>query len=170
MLVRHSKTICVASIALFASLVALGNLTDYQSNFAFVSHVLRMDTVFPDSTLRSRAIEAQWLHHLAYWVIIALELLVAVCCWLGAIRMWQARAASARHFRHAKRAAIVGLLSGFLLWQVGFMTIGGEWFGMWMSSQWNGLASAFRFVVTILLVMILLLLPEAELDSHTPPA
>jgi len=25
----------------------------------------------------------------------------------------------------------LGLTLGLLLWQVGFMTIGGEWFGMW---------------------------------------
>jgi predicted small integral membrane protein len=34
------------------------------------------------------------------------------------------------------------------------MTIGGEWFGMWMSQQWNGVPSAFRFVVTILTILI----------------
>jgi predicted small integral membrane protein len=59
----------------------------------------------------------------------------------------------------------VGLTLGFLLWQVGFMTVGGEWFGMWMSSQWNGIESAFRFFITILGVLIYLALPDGEIEG-----
>ena len=44
---------------------------------------------------------------------------------------------------------IAGLALGFLLWQVGFMSIGGEWFGMWQSKDWNGVPSAFRFVMCL---------------------
>ena len=53
---------------------------------------------------------------------------------------------------------------GFLLWQVGFMTIGGEWFGMWQSQQWNGVPSAFRFVMTIIAVLIFVAIPDQELE------
>jgi predicted small integral membrane protein len=82
--VRLSKIILVAAIALLASLVAFGNLTDYGTNFAFVQHVLQMDTVFPDTTIRWRAIDSPALHHAAYWLIIAAEVLTALLCWLGA--------------------------------------------------------------------------------------
>src|SRR5215211_6759756 len=51
-----SKIVLVGAIALFASLVAFGNLTDYNTNFVFVQHVLSMDTVFPFSTIKYRAI------------------------------------------------------------------------------------------------------------------
>jgi len=43
---------------------------------------------------------------------------------------------------------------GFLVWFFGFMVIGGEWFQMWQSSQWNGQQPAFRFYLTILAVLI----------------
>ena len=33
---RAAKVVMVAAIALFASLVAFGNLTDYNTNFVFV--------------------------------------------------------------------------------------------------------------------------------------
>ncbi len=36
------------------------------------------------------------------------------------------------------------------------MSVGGEWFGMWMSKQWNGMPDAFRFFITILSVLIFL--------------
>ncbi|XIF03962.1 DUF2165 family protein [Serratia marcescens] len=41
----------------------------------------------------------------------------------------------------------------------------GEWFGMWMSQQWNGVPSAFRFFVTIILVLIYLVQRDGELDE-----
>ena len=53
-------------------------------------------------------------------------------------------------FNRAKRTAIAGLTVGFLLWLVGFMAVGGEWFGMWMSQQWNGVPSAFRYLMVTL--------------------
>jgi len=36
---------------------------------------------------------------------------------------------SAVVFNCSKSIAIAGLTLGFLVWQVGFMSIGGEWFG-----------------------------------------
>jgi len=47
---------------------------------------------------------------------------------------------------------------------VGFMSIGGEWFGMWQSQQWNGVPSAFRFVMTIIAVLIFVAIPDQELE------
>nr|WP_244137444.1 DUF2165 family protein [Burkholderia pyrrocinia] len=35
--------------------------------------------------------------------------------------------------------------------------VSGEWFGMWMSKQWNGVPDAFRFCITQLLVLVCLL-------------
>lgn len=162
-IVRVSKTVLVAAIALFASLVAFGNITDYGSNFAFVMHVLSMDTIFPDSTIRYRAITSPALHHAAYILIIAAETLTALLCWIGAYRLATVIGAPARQFNRAKGFAIAGLTLGFLVWQFGFMSIGGEWFGMWMSQTWNGIESAFRFFITILGVLIYLSLSDAEL-------
>jgi predicted small integral membrane protein len=163
--IRAAKTVMVAAIALFASLVAFGNLTDYKTNFVFVTHVLSMDTIFPSSTIKYRAITAPALHHAAYALIIAVEIAVAALCWAGAVILARQIQSSAGMFNRAKAVAVTGLTVGFLLWQVGFMTIGGEWFGMWMSPQWNGVGSAFRFVVTIGVVLIFLALPDAELSE-----
>src|SRR5690606_23061888 len=136
---RLSKTAFVAAIAFFASLVSFGNITDYGSNFAFVQHVLLMDTIFPDSTIKYRAIESNTLHHAAYIFIIAMETLTAILCWIGAFAMLGALGGNARSFNRSKKWGILGLSLGFLVWQVGFMSVGGEWFGMWMSSTWNGI-------------------------------
>lgn len=160
--IRLSKAAMVAAIALFATLVAFGNITDYWTNFAFVQHVLSMDTVFPETTIRYRAITSPVLHHAAYVLIIAAEAATAVLCWIGAYRLLRAVKAPAAVFNLSKSIAIAGLTLGFLVWQVGFMSIGGEWFGMWMSEQWNGVPSAFRFVMTILGVLIYVALPDSD--------
>jgi predicted small integral membrane protein len=152
--IRLCKLLLVMAMALLASLVSFGNLTDYGSNLVFVEHVFSMDTIFPDSTIRYRAITSPLLQQAGYMLIIALETAVAVCCWVGALRIGQALRAPDAMFHRAKRWGIVGLTLGFLTWQVAFMSIGGEWFGMWMSTTWNGEESAFRFFATFALVLI----------------
>jgi predicted small integral membrane protein len=164
MLTRLSKILLIATIALWITLVAIGNLTDYGSNRAFVQHVLAMDTIFPDAGIHYRAIHSAWLQHLAYDLIIAVEVVAACLCWLGAWRMWCARRDRARGFSQAQQFAIAGLSAGLLLWLGGFMAVGGEWFGMWMPSQWNGLKSAFRFIVVPPAALILL--GQREHDIH----
>ena len=71
-------------------------------------------------------------------------------------------------FKRGKTFAVVGLTLGFLLWQVGFMSIGGEWFGMWQSKEWNGVPSAFRFLITIIAVLIFVAMPDQELERRSP--
>ena len=168
--IRAAKAALVAAVALFASLVAFGNLTDYDTNFLFVQHVLSMDTIFSFSTIKHRAITSPGLHHAAYAVIIAAEAATAVLCWIGAAKLARRLRADAGTFNRAKSCAVVGLTLGFLLWQVGFMSIGGEWFGMWQSQQWNGVPSAFRFLMTIIAVLIFVAMPDQELITRPPSA
>lgn len=158
-LVRRCKAVLVAGIALFFTLVAFGNLTDYGSNLAFVQHVLSMDTIFPDSSLGWRAVTSPALHHAAFGLIIAWEAAAALLCWIGAARLWAA-ADDRVAFAQARPAAVLGLTVGFLLYALGFMTIGGEWFAMWQSQVWNGQAAAARFLLMIGIVLLAVLSRE----------
>jgi predicted small integral membrane protein len=164
--VRAAKIAMVAAIALFATIVAFGNITDYGTNLAFVQHVLSMDTIFERSTIRYRAIESPALHRLAYAIIIATEALIAMLCWIGVYALLRKLTAGAAAFNRAKAFAVAGLTLGFLLWQVGFMTIGGEWFGMWQSKSWDGVPSAFRFVMVIMAVLIFVVLPDGDVEGR----
>jgi predicted small integral membrane protein len=162
--IRAAKAAMVAAIALFASLVTFGNLTDYDTNLAFVQHVLSMDTIFRSSTIRYRAITNPALQQAAYAVIIAAEAATAVLCWIGAAALARRLHADAGTFNRAKSFAVIGLTLGFLLWHAGFMVIGGEWFGMWESQHWDGVPSAFRFLMTCIAVLIFVVIPDQELD------
>jgi len=158
---RIIKAIMVATVGGWAFLIAYDNVVDYGSNWAFVRHVLTMDTVFPDNALKSRAITDPALQKFAYWAIIATEGLMAVVCLWGAWRLFGSRHDRGA-FIDAKRPAAVGLLLVWLLYYVGFVIVGGEWFSMWQSNVWNGQQAAVRFLTCAMFVMIVLLLPEED--------
>jgi predicted small integral membrane protein len=161
---RLMKTAMVASTALFALLVAFNNVVDYGSNYEFVRHTLSMDTTFPGNTLMGRAITDPTLWTAAYWSIILVEAVTGIVLAWATLQLAINVPAGAVRFNAAKTYVVVGAGLGFLLWFTGFMAVGGEWFAMWQSKVWNGQASAFRFYVTLLLVVIVVNQPDGELN------
>jgi predicted small integral membrane protein len=160
---RLAKCVMTASLGVFALLVMFNNLTDYGSNFAFVQHVLSMDTTFPGNALMYRAITVPPLWHLGYWAIIAGEALTGVLFVAGAAILWRHRNACGADFDRAKRTVYLAGTVGFLIWFVGFTVVGGEWFAMWQSKTWNGQEVAFRISATILGVLIFVNQPDRDL-------
>ncbi|HYP85989.1 DUF2165 domain-containing protein [Variovorax sp.] len=162
--IRLLKIAMVLAVGLWALLIASDNLVDYDSNWQFVRHVLSMDTVFPDNRLRWRAITDPRLQALGYWAIIATQWLMSALCLAGAARLFAAR----RHagaFSAAKALAAWGLGLVFLLYFVGFVVIGGEWFCMWQSTIWNGQAKAVMFLSCAMFVLLVLLVHDEEAPS-----
>lgn len=165
---RYAKIVMVLSLAAFAFMVTFNNITDYGSNFAFVQHVLSMDTTFPDNAAMYRAITTPILWHLGYWGIIAGEGLTFVLFLMGAASMVRARGGDAAAFDASKKWVIAGATIGFLVWFFGFMVVGGEWFLMWQSDSWNGQDAAFKFYMAILGVLIFVNQPDREFIKHPP--
>jgi len=165
---RISKILFVLSAALFAALVGMNNILDYQINFAGVRHVMLMDSVFPGNHSMWRAVAAPWLHHLAYWLIIATELAIAVLGFWGAFELWQARR-DAAWFNRRKTKAVLALALGILLWFTGFVVLAGEWFLMWQSDDWNAQQPAFIFAASFFLILILLVREDQDGQSTAPP-
>ena len=161
--IRLAKIACVAAIAFYVALVALGNVSDYWTNFAFVKEVLDMDEVPAASRIHWRAVTSPVLHHAGYILIIATEIITAALCALGAIAMARRLQAKAQPFHSAKSIAVAGLTLGFLLYEGGFMTVGGEWFAMWQARDLDAVASAFRVLTTMLGVLIFVSLKDEDL-------
>ncbi|MBZ5712877.1 DUF2165 domain-containing protein [Nannocystis pusilla] len=152
-------------VALYMSLVALGNIADPDTNEAFVRHVLAMDTTFQDEDLMWRAITDETIQDIAYVGIIAWELLTAVVL-IAATVAW-GRALRTGLFGRPRRLATVGLLMLEILFVGGFITIGGEWFAMWQSKTWNGIEPAFHNATIGGFALVLIhLLPEQSGDSE----
>lgn len=161
MTIRLLKTSMVFAVGLWALLIAADNLFDYESNWQFVQHVLSMDTVFPDNTLKYRAITNPMLQSIGYWLIIATEWVMSALCLAGASKLFRARRSHAA-FIAAKPLAACGLVLVFLLYFMGFVVVGGEWFCMWQSQIWNGQAKAVMFLTCAMLVLIVLLMREED--------
>jgi len=83
----------------------------------------------------------------------------------GVVPLARALRSSAREFNGAKRIALLALMLSLLLWLVAFLDIGGEWFLMWQSPQWNGQAAAARNFTVIGIILLLLVQPDTETDS-----
>ncbi|MFC7305930.1 DUF2165 domain-containing protein [Streptomyces monticola] len=160
-----------AMSALYIALVALGNLTDFDSNQQFVQHVLAMDTTFKDEDVMWRAIGSSTLRDIAYvgiivWEVLAAAILImATVLWCGALRQGT--------YERARRATTLGLLMLMLLFGLGFIAVGGEWFSMWQSSKWNGLDTAGRNFMLSGFVLLLVHLPSPQwgrADAGAPGA
>ena len=151
---RIAKIVMVGSLALFALIVTFDNLTDYDTNFAFVRHVLSMDSISPNSSLFYRRVTSPFLWNLAYCLIIIGEGLTSLTFAIATISLIRALRSDGARFNRAKRFVFIGAAFGFLVWFFLFMVVGGEWFQMWQSQSWNGQAAAFRFYLTVLAVLI----------------
>jgi predicted small integral membrane protein len=162
MLIRLSKTALVAAASLFLLIVFFNNLTDYDSNFQFVRHVLGMDTTFPGNKLMWRALTAPAIHHAFYASIILWEFAAGALLAAGAWKLWGARSAPLPEWERAKSIATAGLSLSLLQWFVAFITVGGEWFVMWQSKSWNGQDAAFRMFACFGLMLVFLNQRDAE--------
>ncbi len=160
---RRLKILMSGGLAVLCSLIAIGNIHDPETNFQFVQHVLSMDTVLPSSTMATHALPIPILWTAGFWLIVIGEAATAILFALGTFELFRARHFTAREFHHAKRFVFLAAGCAFLIWFVGFITVGGEWFAMWQSQVWNGQQAAFRIIASILLVLIYVAQPDHEL-------
>jgi predicted small integral membrane protein len=159
-MLRAAKIALVFGVAIFYTLVVLNNVTDYDSNYQFVRHVLMMDSTFPGNHGMWRAQNQPALHTAFYVSIIAWETLTMALCWWGGIRLLKARRGTAAEFERAKSVAVAALTLSLLMWLVAFLAVGGEWFLMWQSKSWNGQDPAFRMFTVVGIVLLLVAQPE----------
>ena len=151
---RLIKILFGACIGLYMLIVCFNNITDYNSNFKFVSMVSGMGDVFSKGKTGWRSITNETLHHIMYLFIIAWELTIAILTISGIFKMIQKLKSGTVEFNQSKRLLIIGLSLGVILWFGMFITIGGEWFLMWQSRNWNGQNTAFLLSICFLLFLI----------------
>jgi predicted small integral membrane protein len=148
-----AATVLTGVLALYIALVAFGNITDFGTNQQFVRHVLAMDTTFKDDDLMWRAVTDKGVQDAAYVAIIVWETVAALVL-IYATWLWIRRDHPA-----ARRMTTYGALMLMLLFGAGFIGIGGEWFSMWQSADWNGLEAATRVFLISGVVLIVAHLP-----------
>src|SRR5277367_2083773 len=106
---RLAKTSLVFGVAIYYAFLVFNNVTDYDSNYQFVRHVLMMDTTFPGNRGMWRAIPSPWVHLAFYFSIIAWEIVTALLCWIGVYKLLRALRLPEAEFHAAKRIPIAAL-------------------------------------------------------------
>jgi predicted small integral membrane protein len=162
MVMRVSKCALLFAAGLFYLLVVFNNLTDYDSNYQFVHHVLMMDSTFPGNSGMWRAINGTWMHHALYDSIIGWEMVTTGLAVWGAVRMAAKVRAPAAEFNRAKGVGIAALTLSLLMWLVAFLSVGAEWFLMWQSKRWNGQEAAGRMFNVLGLLLIYVAMTDRE--------
>src|ERR1700744_6080279 len=162
MMTRIAKLLLLCGIALFYTLVVFNNLTDFDSNYQFVRHVLSMDSTFPGNHGMWRALLSPTAHLVFYLSIIAWELVTTALLWGGVWHLFRWLLYPSAVFHTSKRIAIMALTLSMLMWLVAFLSVGAEWFLMWQSRTWNGQEAAFRMFTVVGVVFLILVQPEGE--------
>mgnify|MGYP003605017422 FL=1 len=164
---RLLQAFTLFSAGLYGLFVLMGNLMDYDSNYQFVKHVLSMDTTFEGNALMWRAITIPWMWTVGYIGIILAEAVFAALGLIGGIKLFLRRDADAATFNRAKSWGYGAYGVGFLIWFIGFIVIGSEWFAMWQSSTWNGKDTAMPLAILWAGFAVLLALsdPVTEKDE-----
>jgi predicted small integral membrane protein len=167
MVTRWAKILLLAGIAFYYTLVVFNNLTDFDSNYQFVRHVLSMDSTFPGNNgpgnhVMWRALPQPAMHLLFYIGIIAWESLTCLLLWWGVWALVRVLKQPAQLFNAAKRIPIIALTLSLLMWLVAFLSVGAEWFLMWQSHMWNGQEAAFRIFAIVGIILIILMQTETE--------
>jgi predicted small integral membrane protein len=164
MVTRAAKILLLGALALMYTLIVFDNVTDFDSNYQFVRHVLLMDSTFPGNHGMWRALPQPSAHLASYLSIIAWEIATTVLLWWGVTVLIRTLYASAATFNAAKRVSVIALTLSLLMWLVAFLTVGAEWFLMWQSRTWNGQEAAFRMFAVVGIILVILLLPETEVQ------
>jgi predicted small integral membrane protein len=177
MITRAAKVVLVAGLAIYYTLVVFNNVTDFDSNYQFVRHVLMMDTTFPGNHGIWRALPWRWAHLLFYLGIIAWEMVTTVLLWWAVVRLGRAVRGPASGsnaagfdeagfdeatFNKAKGVAVIALTLAMTMWLVAFLSVGAEWFLMWQSRAWNGQEAAFRMFAVVGVVLLIVLQPDGD--------
>lgn len=153
---RLVTSLVVLISAAYYALVAFDNITNPQSNWAFIQGVLSGDGVSEaaGAGFEWRYIDNKAFQLVGYVTVIACETLTGVLLLIGGFTgLFRARDAAA--WAGAQKWTYYGGFLGLGIFFFGFLTVGGNWFIMYLNEKWNGMEPAFQNSVMTITMLIL---------------
>lgn len=163
------KTIVLAGLASWISLIAFNNITDPGTNISLLGQMFTMEAIKSDAVMGNGLEWRALSQHLAGPMLVTVIILqVAI-----AALLWRAAALFARHLLQTEeetipvraiQAANLGLAAFMSLWF--FFLCGGLWFGYWMKL---GPVQGVHFtllMVTVLALLLINYLPQPFPATH----
>lgn len=159
----HAKRLAPIVLLLFPGLWGLlgfmNNLSDFSGTVeTAVKPMLAMTDTYGNPAQTWRAITAPWAAPVALVAITAMETLAGVLAFWSIGLMIRDFREPSYVFQSAKAPGIYGCLVAILVWGVGFMVVGGDWFLSWQGKdgimgQLGGLVYALPAMVALLVLM-----------------
>lgn len=159
---RLLKVGLILFVGLMGALAFVTNVTNPSQAFGAVAMALGMESTFGWDGLTWRAIDTPALVWIAFGLIIFAEGLVGLLGLLGAWTLFSARENPADRFHEAKRPGLAGCAVGMLLWYGGFVVIGGEWFALWQTGDFNPVPNAFQFATMMGIIGIFVAMRDTD--------
>ena len=154
-MLRMTKILLIACVALWSLLGAFGNVTDWDGTMGAVRAAASMST-FEGGPESWRAMSNPVVIWMGALMIMLSKLAAGILCSIGAVQMCRARGGDAAGFAAAKRPALAGCGVAMILLFGGFIVIGETWFEMWRSDALRDLSlqTAFRYGGMITLIAL----------------
>jgi predicted small integral membrane protein len=166
---RLAKVVATAILAALALSAAYNNVVDYEAGFEWVRHIMSLDTVKPSNGAVGRAITDLNVMTAVYIASILAQALAGLCFATAALAMLRRLRGPVGKFVMAKRWLPLGAVFGLLVWFLGWMVVGGQYFAAWQMGLWDPQDSAFRLYMTMMGVLIFVSLPEPAVETPPPP-
>lgn len=165
-MLRIVKVALAASVALWGTLGALGNILDWKATTTSVAAVTSMST-FADGATSWRATTNPAVVIAAAMFIVLFKMASALLCLSGSWRMWTCRRADAARFSRAKALALAGCAVAVFGLFCGWIVVGEGWFELWRSDALREPAggSAFRYGGFIALIALMVAARDDELPT-----
>ena len=155
--IRICKALTVLLLVGYFSMVIFNNLFDYQTNLNYLQHTMTMDTLSDRAPHAWRSVNAPAAHNTLFLLIIGMELVAALLCFMGGIKLLAVNNIKRRS--QGRELATCGLTLALVIWFGVFFIIAGEWFLAWQT-PWNALPSASRVMTMSGITLIFINLPE----------
>ncbi|GAA3596369.1 DUF2165 domain-containing protein [Klugiella xanthotipulae] len=167
-------TVFTGMNALILTLIAFGNITDWDTNWDFVRNVMGMQyTNFGqdagiglDPDVMWHAVALEPLQVIGYIGIIVAETVAAIVLIVATVK-WL-RAFRGDTFQSARNWSTAGLLLIVVIFGIGFLAVGGEWFQMWRSVSANGMEPALRYLTVASFALVFVNLPSPRWNTAKP--
>lgn len=161
---RLLKIFMVVLPTSFTFFVVIDNIFfAWDDNFQFIKHVMSMDTV--QSVVHWRGINSPALWNAAYTFLIVFETLTFFVGLIAIYKLIRALTKDSETFFKAKLWGYGTFVLTLLIWFVGFIDIGGEWFKMWLSPSWNGQPIAMWLSIFFMVLLVFFHLPEPKNET-----
>ena len=149
--------------ALWGLLGGLNNLTDFSgtANNA-VKPLISMATTYGNPLQTWRAITAPWAPPVGLAIITTMETLAGVLGVVAILVMLANIRRTPEDFAKGKAWMILACLCAILVWGVGFLVIGGDWFLAWQGKDTQGVQSGAMIYFTPCALALILAMTHRE--------